>query len=89
MSHPIPSHPIPFHVHPMSGTDQRMRLWDATTGKQIILNYGNIATQQRINRFVLTDDGEYVIVPNGTAVSTGRMQCARACWAVIQESDAR
>lgn len=50
------------------GTDRALRLWDAGSGRNELVNYHGAAQPHRINRFALSSDGRALFYPSGRGV---------------------
>lgn len=56
-----------------AGGDRRIRLWDAASGKNTMINYAGITVRHRINRFATSSCGEYLFVPNQMQVKIQKL----------------
>jgi len=61
-----------------SGADRKLRLWDAQTGKNMLVNYPGVTVVHRLNRFCLSSNGRYIFFPNHLSLyqytlNTGRL----------------
>eukprot|EP01083_Nonionella_stella_P087841 244550_1 len=56
------------------GTDRRIRLWDIDTGKNTLINFEKLQVVSKKTTLTLTDDDQFVFVPNGRRIQMFSMR---------------
>ena len=60
-----------------SGTDRRLRLWHASSGKNTLVHFPETRNKNKICRFALSADSSVVYYPNGLKVVSFELESGR------------